>query len=162
LSFQDRSGALRLQSSATRRRRSTTTSWRSSSRKILAVVGDLVAASTWPPPAAPVDPDRDAGVARDESAGLGDGDGPVDAASHAVDRITGLTGTLRSYQIRAVTSGKDALGEASVKVRFDGREFSARAASTDIVESSVRAYLAAINRMLATAPEPQKPAGDQP
>jgi len=45
-------------------------------------------------------------------------------------------------------SGKDALGDASIKVQFDGREFSARAASTDIVESSVRAYLSAINRML--------------
>jgi 2-isopropylmalate synthase len=90
------------------------------------------------------------------------GDGPVDAAYHAVDRITGVTGTLLSYQIRAVTSGKDALGEASIKVRFDGREFSARAASTDIVESSVRAYLAAINRMLAASPQAEREAADQP
>jgi 2-isopropylmalate synthase len=90
------------------------------------------------------------------------GDGPVDAAYHAVDRITGVTGTLLSYQIRAVTSGKDALGEASIKVSFGGREFTARAASTDIVESSVRAYLSAINRMLAAAPETDRPAGDQP
>jgi 2-isopropylmalate synthase len=90
------------------------------------------------------------------------GDGPVDAAYHAADRITGLNGTLLSYQIRAVTSGKDALGEASVKVRFDGREFSARAASTDVVEASVRAYVAAINRMLASERESEKPAGDQP
>jgi 2-isopropylmalate synthase len=90
------------------------------------------------------------------------GDGPVDAAYHAVDRITGVTGTLLSYQIRAVTSGKDALGEASIKVRFGGREFSARAASTDIVESSVRAYLSAINRMLAAAPQDDRETGDQP
>ena len=61
-----------------------------------------------------------------------------------------------------MTSGKDALGEASIKVSFDGREFSARAASTDIVESSVRAYLSAINRMLAAAPQEQRDAGDQP
>ncbi|HEY5999156.1 MAG TPA: 2-isopropylmalate synthase [bacterium] len=90
------------------------------------------------------------------------GDGPVDAAYHAVDRITGVTGTLLSYQIRAVTSGKDALGEASIKVRFNGREFTARAASTDIVESSVRAYLSAINRMLAAGGEPERAPADQP
>jgi 2-isopropylmalate synthase len=89
------------------------------------------------------------------------GDGPVDAAYRAVDRITGVTGTLLSYQIRAVTSGKDALGEAAIKVAFEGREYSSRAASTDIVESSVRAYLSAINRMLADAsrrrPDAQEP-----
>jgi 2-isopropylmalate synthase len=91
------------------------------------------------------------------------GDGPVDAAYHAVDRIAGVNGTLVSYQIRAVTSGKDALGEASIKVLFDGgREFSARAVSTDIVESSVRAYVSAVNRMLATQAAPDKPAADQP
>jgi 2-isopropylmalate synthase len=90
------------------------------------------------------------------------GDGPVDAAYHAVDRIAGVSGTLISYQIRAVTSGKDALGEASLKVQFGGREFSARAASTDIVESSVRAYLSAINRMLSTGAGREKPAADQP
>ncbi len=90
------------------------------------------------------------------------GDGPVDAAYHAVDRLTGVSGTLLSYQIRAVTSGKDALGEASIKVRFAEREFTARAASTDIVESSVRAYLAAINRMLASAAVPAAVSGDQP
>jgi 2-isopropylmalate synthase len=91
------------------------------------------------------------------------GDGPVDAAYRAVDRITGLTGTLLSYGIRAVTSGKDALGEANIKVQFEGgREISARAASTDIVESSVRAYLAAANRMLAMRGESRTPGGDQP
>jgi 2-isopropylmalate synthase len=91
------------------------------------------------------------------------GDGPVDAAYHAVDRITGVSGTLVSYQIRAVTSGKDALGEASIKVLFDGgREISARAVSTDIVESSVRAYVSGVNRMLATQAGPVTPTTDQP
>ena len=89
------------------------------------------------------------------------GDGPVDAAYKTVDRITGLTGTLLSYSIRAVTSGQDALGEASLNVRFDdGGEFSARAASTDIVESSVRAYLGAVNRCLAAHAQRQKNPGD--
>jgi 2-isopropylmalate synthase len=77
------------------------------------------------------------------------GDGPVDAAFRAVDRITGLPGRLTSYGIRGVTSGKDALGEANIKVAFDDQEVSAMAASTDVIESSVRAYLAAINKLLA-------------
>ena len=59
------------------------------------------------------------------------GDGPVDAAYHAVDRITGVSGTLVSYQIRAVTSGKDALGEASIKVLFDGGREILRAGGVD-------------------------------
>ena len=77
------------------------------------------------------------------------GDGPVDAAYRAIDRITGLPGRLAEYSIRAVTSGKDALGEANIKVRFEDVEIAARAASTDVIEASVRAYLVAVNKMLA-------------
>ena len=77
------------------------------------------------------------------------GDGPVDAAYRAIDRITGLPGRLAEYNIRAVTSGKDALGEANIKVRFEDVEIAARAASTDVIEASVRAYLVAVNKMLA-------------
>jgi 2-isopropylmalate synthase len=80
------------------------------------------------------------------------GDGPVDAAYRAIDKITGLPGKLAEYSIRAVTSGKDALGEAKVKVRFGDWEVPAKAASTDIIEASVRAYLVAVNKMLAARP----------
>jgi 2-isopropylmalate synthase len=80
------------------------------------------------------------------------GDGPVDAAYRAIDRITGVPGRLVEYSIRAVTSGKDALGEATIKVRFEEAEIAARAASTDIIEASVRAYLVAVNKMLAARP----------
>jgi 2-isopropylmalate synthase len=77
------------------------------------------------------------------------GDGPVDAALRAVDRITGIAGRLTGYGIRAVTSGKDALGEAKIKVAFGDLEVSSQAASTDVIEASVKAYVSAINRMLA-------------
>ncbi len=77
------------------------------------------------------------------------GDGPVDASLKALDRITGVPGRLTSYSIRAVTSGKDALGEAKIKVTFGDDEVSAKAASTDVIEASVRAYVSAINRVLA-------------
>jgi 2-isopropylmalate synthase len=77
------------------------------------------------------------------------GDGPVDAAYRAVDRITGLSVTLLEYNIRAVTGGKDALGEVQVKIRDNGHRFSGRGTSPDVIEASVRAYLQALNKLLA-------------
>jgi 2-isopropylmalate synthase len=74
------------------------------------------------------------------------GDGPVDAACEAISRITGIRLQLIDYQLRAVTSGKDAQGEVTIEVEYEGRRFRARGISTDIVESSARAYLAAVNR----------------
>jgi 2-isopropylmalate synthase len=81
----------------------------------------------------------------------GVGDGPVDAVLNAIDAITGLKGRLQDYQLRAVTSGKDALGEVSVKVDFDGTVMPGKASSTDVVEASARAYLNALNRLLHPA-----------
>lgn len=74
------------------------------------------------------------------------GDGPVDAAYRAVDRIIQMDATLDEYQLRAVTGGKDALGEVSVKVRADDRVYSGRGVSMDIIVASVRAYLNALNK----------------
>jgi 2-isopropylmalate synthase len=80
----------------------------------------------------------------------GTGDGPVDAALKAIDRITKLRGRLMDYNIRSVSRGKDALGEVVVKVDFgDGVLVSGKGASTDIVEASARAYLNAVNRKLS-------------
>ncbi|MBI4335133.1 MAG: 2-isopropylmalate synthase [Candidatus Omnitrophica bacterium] len=75
------------------------------------------------------------------------GDGPIDACYKAVDKITGLKGRLSDYSIRSVTSGKDALGEVSVRVRVQDREVPGRGASTDIIEASIKAYLNAINKI---------------
>jgi 2-isopropylmalate synthase len=78
----------------------------------------------------------------------GVGDGPVDAALNAIDAITGLKGRLLDYSLRAATSGKDAVGEVSVKADFDGTVVSGRGASTDVIEASARAYLNALNRLV--------------
>ena len=75
------------------------------------------------------------------------GDGPVDAACKAIDRITGIKGELVEYGLRAVTGGKDALGEVTVQVRSGKRLVPGRASSTDIIEASVKAYLSAVNRL---------------
>ena len=75
------------------------------------------------------------------------GDGPIDACYKAIDKITGTKGSLLDYQIRSVTSGKDALGEVSIKIESKGRIVSGRGASTDIIEASIKAYLSAVNKL---------------
>ena len=89
------------------------------------------------------------------------GDGPVDATLKTIDRITGTPGTLEDYSLQAVTRGEDAVGEVSVTVAFGKDMVSAKAASTDIVEASAKAYLNALNSHLfaqQTAKGPKKKA----
>lgn len=74
------------------------------------------------------------------------GDGPVDAALNAAERCMGFSMELEDYKIKAVTGGKDAMGEVNVTVAKDGRRFSGHGISTDIIEASIRAYLNAANR----------------
>ena len=78
------------------------------------------------------------------------GDGPVDAAYEAIRQATGLSPSIENYAIRALTGGKEALGEATVRVRGEKRTFIGRGVSTDIIEASAKAYIDAINRMAAT------------
>jgi 2-isopropylmalate synthase len=87
------------------------------------------------------------------------GDGAVDATMKAVDKITGCRGNLVDYQVRAVTQGQDAIGEVTIKVDFsDGKEplVTGKAAATDVIEASARAYLNAVNRQL-TLPQSRIP-----
>ncbi len=77
------------------------------------------------------------------------GDGPVHAACMAIERLTGMSGLLEKFDIRAATPGKDALGEAHVIVSFTGRPYTGSGASTDIVEAAVQAYLSALNKYAA-------------
>ena len=80
------------------------------------------------------------------------GDGPVDAAYEAIRIATGQSPKLDLYSIKAVTGGKEALGEATVKIIDDkGIRFTGRGISTDIIEASAKAYIDAINRMAARA-----------
>jgi len=79
------------------------------------------------------------------------GDGPVDAVYEAIQRITGIRLRLTDYALRAITSGKDAQGEVTIEVECGGRRFRARGVSTDIVEASAIAYLAAVNRAVSLA-----------
>ena len=73
------------------------------------------------------------------------GDGPVDALMKAIDAAVGTAGTLIEYQVSAVTSGKDALGEARVVCEIDGRRFAGQSVSTDVLEANAIAYVRAVN-----------------
>ncbi len=90
------------------------------------------------------------------------GDGPVDAAVKAIDRITGVRGELKDYSLRAVSEGEDALGEVTLKADFgDGELITGKGASTDIIEASARAYLNALNRHLSRK-EPKQHSANRP
>ena len=90
------------------------------------------------------------------------GDGPVDAALKAMDRIMKTRGKLMDYQLRAVSEGKDALGELTMKVDFGtGELVTGKGASTDVIEASARAYLNAVNRHLCNG-ESERAEAQQP
>jgi len=89
------------------------------------------------------------------------GDGPVDAAYNALNRIVDLPVTLQDYNLRGVTGGKEAVGEVVVRVRHQGTTWLGRGASTDIIEASIRAYLNALNRILAAGASPARPEHNQ-
>jgi len=74
------------------------------------------------------------------------GDGPVDAACHAIDKITDIYGIMHNFKINAVGGGKDALGEVIAHIEINGKRYNGRGLSTDIIEASVKAYINAINK----------------
>lgn len=84
------------------------------------------------------------------------GDGPIDAAYNAIDRIVDLELALDSYGIKAVTGGKDALGEVVVRVNYKNNSYMGKGISTDIIESSILAYVNAVNRIVSENPEANK------
>ena len=77
------------------------------------------------------------------------GSGPIYAAFKAVDLITGLDVTLDDFSLNAVTEGEDAMGEAVVKLICEGEQYTGRGLSTDVIESSILAYLNGINKIVA-------------
>lgn len=96
-------------------------------------------------PTATVEVSLQGQTARQEAAS---GEGPVEALYRAIDRVASFQGDLAHYQLKAVTGGQDALGEVWVRVKSAGRVATGRGASIDVLEASVRAYVAAINKLL--------------
>ncbi len=73
-------------------------------------------------------------------------DGPCDAAFRAVDRITGVPGTILDFSVHTVGPGTDGVAEVVIRARFEGREFSGKSTSHNVVEAAARAYLTAANK----------------
>ena len=77
------------------------------------------------------------------------GSGPLDASFKAINRMLGVDIRLESFSLNAVTDGEDAIGEAVVKIAsMDGETYTGTGLSTDIIESSIRAYVNGINKMM--------------
>ena len=76
------------------------------------------------------------------------GDGPIDAAFMAIESITGRHYELDDFQIQAVTEGREAMGQTIVRLRWEGKLYSGRGISTDIVCASIHAYLSALNKIV--------------
>jgi len=95
-------------------------------------------------PTATVQIEKDGQVVQDSATGSG----PVEAALKAIDRITGVKGELKSFAMQAVTHGEDALGEASVQVKYGDDLVAAKGSDIDIVMASAKAYVNALNRHL--------------
>ena len=76
------------------------------------------------------------------------GDGPIDAAFLAIESITGCHYELDDFQIQAVTEGREAMGQTVVKLRSNGKLYSGKGISTDIVGASIHAYISALNKIV--------------
>ena len=76
------------------------------------------------------------------------GDGSIDAAFQAIEKITGCHYELDDFQLQAVTEGREAMGQTVVKLRAGGKVFSGRGISTDIVGAGIEAYLSALNKIV--------------
>ena len=85
------------------------------------------------------------------------GNGPVDAVCKAIHRATGVEANLVDFSVHSVTEGLDSIGEVVIRVEQDGKIFRGRGASTDIIVASAKAYLSAVNRLIA-----QEGLGDVP
>ncbi len=80
--------------------------------------------------------------------GIAMGDGPIDAAFRTLEQIIGTHYELDDFQIQSVTEGREAVGQAVVRLRAEGKLYSGNGISTDIIGASIRAYLNAVNKIV--------------
>ncbi|MBQ7096087.1 MAG: hypothetical protein IJN80_06550 [Clostridia bacterium] len=80
--------------------------------------------------------------------GVSLGDGSIDAAFRAIESITGRHYELDDFQLKAVTEGREAMGQTIVRLRSGGKLYSGRGISTDIVCAGINAYLSALNKIV--------------
>ena len=80
--------------------------------------------------------------------GVSIGDGPIDAAFHAIEQIIGRHYELDDFNVQAVTKGREAVGSAIIRLRAGGKLYSGNGVSTDIVGACIRAYINALNKIV--------------
>ena len=80
------------------------------------------------------------------------GNGPVDATFNAIKALIPHTAVLELYQVHAVTEGTDAQAEVSVRLSEQGRAVTAKGADPDTLVASAKAYLGALNKLMARRP----------
>jgi len=90
------------------------------------------------------------------------GAGPVDAVYQAINRVIGVPNELIEFAIKAVTEGIDAIGEVTIRIRSDGQVFTGRGADTDIIVASAKAYMNALNRLIAIKREHREGSQEAP
>ncbi len=78
------------------------------------------------------------------------GTGPVDAVYKAINRLVNVPNRLTEYRVDAVTEGIDALGDVTIRIEKDEKTYVGRGSDTDIIVASAKAYMNALNRLLAT------------
>jgi 2-isopropylmalate synthase len=78
---------------------------------------------------------------------MSNGDGPVDATFNAIKSIVPHEAKLRLYQVSAVTEGTDAQADVSVRLEENGKQVTGRAADTDTLVASAKAYISAVNKL---------------
>jgi 2-isopropylmalate synthase len=76
------------------------------------------------------------------------GTGPVDAVYKAINRLVKVPNSLTEFTVKSVTEGIDAIGEVLIRIESDGVSYTGRGADTDIIVSSAKAYINALNRLL--------------
>jgi 2-isopropylmalate synthase len=91
-------------------------------------------------------------VGEETREGASIGDGPVDATCKAISAVTRTSARLARYEIRAVTSGTEAMGEVTAQLEEDGRRVVGRGLSTDVIEASAKAYIDALNKLASFWP----------
>lgn len=83
--------------------------------------------------------------------GVSTGDGPIDAAFHAIEQVVGHHYELDDFQVHAVTKGRGAVGSSIIRLRADGKLYPGNGVSTDIIGACIRAYVNALNKIVYEA-----------
>ena len=88
--------------------------------------------------------------------GAATGNGPVDAVCKGIAQLIGIEPRLDEYIVHSVTGGLDAVGQVTIRLNHEGRLYIGRGADTDVLVASAKAYVNALNRLLAAEGAPVK------